>query len=480
MNNDFHFETTDRDVSIWREPSLTEAKDIHVTFLDRQYIAANNHIEFYDLKADTAYDILLNDQNYSFHTLPAKRFIDITKKPYNAEPGCLCTEALQHACDDCDDTSAVYIPQGVFLTGALDMHSHSSMYLEKGAVLQGSEEPSDYEPRILSRFEGTERMCYRSLLNLGHLDHTSGPNCTDVLLYGRGEIRGGGFPLAQKCAAVEKKNLKSYLQDHPEEVAACENENTIPYRCRGRLINLSNCRNIRITGLTLGYGPSWNIHMVYSENIITDHCRILSEGVWNGDGWDPDSSENCILYACIFHTEDDSVAIKSGKNPEGNLISRPTKHIRIFDCISQYGHGICIGSEMSGGVEDVQIADCSLEHTMCGIEIKAAKKRGGYVRQIAAARCTVGHVQIHDVAYNDDGIAASSVPQLEDFAFHDLRLTGRYYGADHHWYDCSSILIHGFDAQHPIQNILFEHPEILQQNDLPIEDIKYCINYHKQ
>jgi hypothetical protein len=89
-------------------------------------------------------------------------------------------------------------------------------------------------------------------------------------------------------------------------------------------------------------------------------------------------------------------------------------------------------------------------------------------------------VQIHDVAYNDDGIAASSVPQLEDFAFHDLRLTGRYYGADHHWYGCSSILLHGFDAQHPIQDILFEHSEILQQNDLPIEDIKYCINYHKQ
>jgi len=52
----------------------------------------------------------------------------------------------------------------------------------------------------------------------------------------------------------------------------------------------------------------------------------------NGASWDPDSSTNCTIFGCTFYTGDDFIAIKSGKNPEGNVINRPTRHIRIFDC----------------------------------------------------------------------------------------------------------------------------------------------------
>ena len=31
---------------------------------------------------------------------------------------------------------------------------------------------------------------------------------------------------------------------------------------------------------------------------------------------------------------DDAIAIKLGKNPEGNIINLPCEHIRIFDCVS--------------------------------------------------------------------------------------------------------------------------------------------------
>ena len=119
--------------------------------------------------------------------------------------------------------------------------------------------------------------------------------------------------------------------------------------------------------------------MIYSDNIVTNDCTFISEGVHNGDGWDPDSSTNCTIFACTFFTGDDSVAIKSGKNPEGNIINKPCKHIRVFDCVTKYGHGICMGSEMSGGIEDVKIWDCDLENSVYGIEIKGTKKRGGYV-----------------------------------------------------------------------------------------------------
>lgn len=48
------------------------------------------------------------------------------------------------------------MPEGVFLTGALRLHSDMELYLEEGAVLQGTAEVSDYLPKIKSRFEGIE------------------------------------------------------------------------------------------------------------------------------------------------------------------------------------------------------------------------------------------------------------------------------------------------------------------------------------
>ena len=59
--------------------------------------------------------------------------------------------------------------------------------------------------------------------------------------------------------------------------------------------------------------------------------NFTPEMSWNGDGWDPDSSEICTIFGCTFDTGDDAIAIKSGKNPEGNEINRPCERIRIFD-----------------------------------------------------------------------------------------------------------------------------------------------------
>ncbi|MBQ6589857.1 MAG: glycoside hydrolase family 28 protein [Butyrivibrio sp.] len=419
----------------------------------------------------------------SVHTNPVKRHIDVTKAPYNAigDGETLNTVALQDALDACDDKSIVYFPAGTYLTGALNVHSGTEIYLEEGALLQGTEDPVDYLPKIHSRFEGYEMECYRSLLNLGELDHNAGYNCENVIIRGRGSIMGGGFPLAKAIAKIEGERLKEYIASLGDKIKDYEKPETIAFRFRGRLINMSNCRNIWIHGLTLGYAPSWNIHFVYSDQIVTDHCTIKSEGIWNGDGWDPDSSTNSTLYACDFYTEDDSVAIKSGKNPEGNVINRPTKHIRVFDSITHFGHGLCIGSEMSGGVEDVRLWDCEMGPTWSGIEIKATKKRGGYVRNILVRDITASHIQMHSVGYNDDGEGSKVPPQLGDCRFERMHLLGRYLdnNAGHNeWHDCPSILLCGFDVPgYEIKNVEFKDIEMEEPAE-GIEDIhqEFCEN----
>lgn len=388
-----------------------------------------------------------------------KRRIDVTAAPYfcKGDGSILNTDNLQRAINDCGSDDVLYIPAGNFLTGALRLHSDLEIYLAKGAMLLGTKNLHDYTPRIPSRFEGVEMRCYSSLLNAGELDSKSGANCRNIIIRGKGTICGGGETLAKKIIEDERARIKSCTDDNPEPAASCETSDTLPGRVRPRLINLSNCENVWISGITLKNSPSWNVHMIYCNDIQTDHCTFESEGVGNGDGWAPDSSTNCTLFGCTFRTGDDAVAIKSGKNPEGNIIARPSAHIRIFDCRSECGHGVCIGSEMAGGVEDVQIWDCDLANSLYGLEIKATAKCGGYVRGVTVRDCTLPRVLLHSVTYNDDGAPAGAPPKFSHCFFERLTLTGAALDAQRNWQDVSPIEISGFEqAGHATEDITFK------------------------
>lgn len=392
-----------------------------------------------------------------FRTGKVKRRLDITKPPYCAvgDGKTMNTKVIQQAIDDCGEMEAVYIPAGVFMTGALRLHSDMELYVERDGVLQGTDVVEDYLPRIKSRFEGTEMECYSSLLNLGKLDREAGYNCRNVVIRGEGTIASGGRSLAEKVISSEREYLKEYLASLGDRIDECEKPETIPGRVRPRLINMSNCQNVVLSGLTLKNGASWNVHMIYSDSIVTNDCTFYSEQVWNGDGWDPDSSTNCTIFHCIFHTGDDSIAIKSGKNPEGTVIAKPSRHIRIFDCRSEFGHGIIIGSEMSGGVEDVAIWDCDMSRSQFGIEIKGTKKRGGYVRNVTVKDCLVSRILFHSVGYNDDGIAAPLPPVFENCSFDHVDVLGEYLDDNHQWVPCEAIELCGFDEPgHELKQII--------------------------
>lgn len=393
-------------------------------------------------------------------TEAAKRRIDITQAPYGAvgDGKTLNTKAIQQAFDDCTADACVYIPEGDFMTGALFMHSDMELYLEKGAVLHGTAEYADYEPKIWSRFEGTEMLCYASLLNLGELDRAKGINCRNVRICGEGTVQGGGAELRQNIIDRERILMKDYMDSLGDKILECENLDTIPGRARGRLINISCAEHIVISGITVKEGPCWNIHMIYSNDIVTHDVTIVSRGISNGDGWDPDSSTNCTLFGSTFFTGDDAVAIKSGKNPEGNIVNIPCEHIRVFDCISHFGHGITIGSEMSGGVNDVRVWNCDMGVSMFGLEIKGTKKRGGYVRNVHISHCKVCRILLHSVGYNDDGEGAPEAPVFEDCLFEDMELTAVMHNREDEDVPCEAIEVAGFDTPgHEAKNIRFKN-----------------------
>ncbi len=388
-------------------------------------------------------------------TYALKRKIDVTKAPYCAvgDGKTVNTKALQKALDDCKENECVYLPAGVYLSGALDIKSDTELLLDENAVLQGTASECDYLPKRPSRFEGHETECYGSLLNVGKMDNQAGYTCKNVTIRG-GKIYGGGDELRKNIIAVEAERILSSMHFEEDETPPVLYSSIIPGRTRGRLININNAQNVVIANLEAGNGPAWNIHIVYSDNVVTCGCKIFSCGISNGDGWDPDSSSNCTLFDTYFDTGDDCVAIKSGRNPEGNVVNIPCEHVRVFDCFSKGGHGIAIGSEMSGGVNDVKIWDCDVEESFAGLHFKSTRERGGYIKNVSVHNTKTAKIHLDtQMTSNNDGEANLIPPVLENFLFENVSISGIELYQDGRKDKASAVSACGYSDGYTIKNL---------------------------
>lgn len=429
----------------------------------------NRKIKIAVFLVDEKNNIIKEYEKETIYLPRAKKRLDISKAPYFAvgDGKTLNTQAIQKAFDDCKANEVVYIPEGIFLTGALNMHSDSELYVEKNGVLQGSENPEEYLPKIRSRFEGWERDCYRSLINIGEMNAYSACTTKNIIIRGKGAILGGGRPLMVN-SILRETGRERVLDGAYDEI------DRNGWRSRGRLLNICNTQGVVIHGLELGMGASWNIHMVYCDNVVTADCYIHSENVNNGDGWNPDSSTNCTIFNCDFNTRDDMIAIKSGKNPEGNVINRPSQNIRVFDCRCTHGHGLALGSELSGGIDGVFVWDCEMEKSRCGMEIKARSSRGGYVKNVCVHNSSFSILAIRAVEYNMEGEQSASYPPvLENFRFENIVLTGVCLKHNEETWDESAIMLEGFKEHHyELKNVVLKDIRIKNR---PTE-IKHTIN----
>lgn len=144
------------------------------------------------------------------------------------------------------------------------------------------------------------------------------------------------------------------------------------------------CENVSVENITIIDAPFWTIHPVFSKNVYFSKITINNPlNAPNTDGIDPESCDGVIISDCNFFNGDDCIAIKSGIDLDGRNYNIPTKNLSITGCIFSSRHAaIAIGSEMSGGVENVLIADCIIPQANNGINVKSRRGRGGYVRNV--------------------------------------------------------------------------------------------------
>jgi hypothetical protein len=144
------------------------------------------------------------------------------------------------------------------------------------------------------------------------------------------------------------------------------------------------CANVLIEGISASNSPSWTITPAWCDNVTIHQVSIRNPpDSPNTDGINPDSCSNVHISDCHISVGDDCITIKSGVESEPPERRRPCQQITITNCTMADGHGgVVIGSEISGDVRNVVIANCVFVGTDRGIRLKSRRGRGGVVEDV--------------------------------------------------------------------------------------------------
>ncbi len=295
------------------------------------------------------------------------------------------TDAIARAVERCAAQSLgeVRFPAGRWRTGPVHLKSNVFLRLDEGAFVIFEDDPKLCLPAVRTSWEGVECMNYSPLV------YAYG--CTNVGIVGKGtlaprmakwrdwfvggeihkRIRGDVFAKMMRGESVEKRVLAErggYF--------------------RPQLIQFNRCRNVVLKDFKIRESPFWTVHLLRCDGVeITGlDSRALGH---NSDGINLEKTKNVVVRNCKLHQGDDGVVVKAGRNRDGWDGTSKSRNIDIEGVRLVEGHGLLvIGSELSGGVENVTMRNSSQTGASFALfSLKTNSRRGGEIRNILMENC---------------------------------------------------------------------------------------------
>lgn len=317
------------------------------------------------------------------------------------------TQAFRNAVEELYSKGGgrLIVPSGLWFTGPIELKSHIDLHLEDNAVIIFNSQLDSY-PIIDTNFEGLDtRRCESPI-------HAQGQH--DIAITGTGVIDGSGddwrplkkskvnsslwkAKLASGGYLNEKKNIWYPDSSYLKGISLSDNNLNVPRGeiseqtwleikrfLRPVMISFRECERVYLQGVTFQNSPAWNIHPLLCKDVIVDGITVRNpEYSQNGDGIDIDACDGVILINSSFNVGDDGICIKSGKDEQGRERGVACRNLIVDNCTVFHGHGgFVVGSEMSGGVENIKVSNCRFLGTDVGLRFKSKRGRGGVVRNI--------------------------------------------------------------------------------------------------
>ena len=281
------------------------------------------------------------------------------------------------------------VPEGLYLTGPISLKDCIDLHLERGAVVLFSPDKTLYlkDGSVKPGISASKRH--------------------DVSISGEGIIDGNGsFWRPVKRSKVSDVEWKDYLAkggevsedgslwyaynlEGQENIAADARSQE---RMRTHLVRFTDCRRVSVTGVTIQNSPKFHLVPSRCEDVVFEGVTVRCPwNAQNGDGIDIMQCRRVVVRHCTVDVGDDGICMKGGAGAKA-LKDGPCKDILIeYNTVFHAHGGFVIGSEFSGGMEDITVRHNTFSGTDTGLRFKSAPERGGHCRNI----------RIHDIVMND-------------------------------------------------------------------------------
>lgn len=412
----------------WKNYLNGKEDNTHFTPYGAEVIASLVAGEIRDLNLDLVKNLLTLPVGGKFaYELPKVRQVSFRKDTfnivkYNAKNDgiTLNSKAINDAIEACHVAGGgtVLIPKGFWLTGPVTLKSNINLHLDKGAVLQFSNNSNDY-PLVKTNWEGLDAIRVQSPISAFDVENIAVTG--EGILDGAGEAwrpikkskmtppewnqlvaaNGGVLNEEKDTWYPTERALKGSKAKRPGVIAEgydMTKAEEIKEFLRPNMVSLVRCMGVLLEGVTFQNSPAWCLHPLLSQHMTIRNLTVRNPwNAQNGDGIDIESCRYVIVENSTFDVGDDGICIKSGRDEEGRKRGVPTEDVIIRDCTVFHGHGgFVVGSEMSGGAKNIFVSDCNFLGTDVGLRFKTTRGRGGIVEKI----------YVHDINMSNIGGAA--------------------------------------------------------------------------
>ena len=317
--------------------------------------------------------------------MAAGKVCDVKKYGAKGDGTTKDTTAVQKAIDECSagkGGGTVEVPAGTYVIAPISLKSNMTLHLAKDSTLLGSPDREDFPKALFARHPTVMPL-------VGSI------NAEHITIDGEGTIDGNGHIWWEYVRGVRDSGVLG--TDHPRPMG----------------VVFDHSKHIKMEGVTVQNSGFWQIVPYYADDLTFRNIKVLAPLSPNTDAIDPFSSSNIVIDHVFASTGDDNVAIKSGEiNSPGP--DDPSKNITITDCTFERGHGISIGSEIAGGVQNVHVERIHFKGTDQGIRIKSNRDRGNDVSNISYKDITMEDVKtaILVTEYYPSAPPAGEVPSV--------------------------------------------------------------------
>jgi polygalacturonase len=288
----------------------------------------------------------------------------------------------------------VVVPPGDYMSGPITILSNVTLYLEAGSMIRGSTRLEDYwvlpAGVEAAKEQGSSAQPRRGLAGL-----ITATDAKNIAITGRGTIEGSALAFMKTDQVLDLNyalkdggnwipRLTRQGEDFLSSNVATQDGPFVPKPRPGRMIEINNCDNVMITGVTMQNSPNYTLAVDNSRNVDVIGVKINS---FASDRRAPNDDGIDLINSRFVHIADSDI-----QNGDDSIALFGSEDVTVANCtLSSHDSAIRVGYD-SGEIRNSSFSNIVIHNSTRGINVNV---RGGGVIENLLFDNIVIQTQLH-------------------------------------------------------------------------------------